>query len=374
MPYKESETELDRRDQRLEKQRSKLKRSELMDTLREEFGTAPEAAASSGLGMQSGDLLKLQQEAEERTAFEEERFVRMTMSRKDKKSISRRSKEAARLDNFDDIGDIDDFEEVAKLTAMSSSGGGSGAMDMGEEGSGGRADKRSSAAMGSALQRAVMALAGGGGGSATDGSGDAAGSKKSKANMRALAAAMGADDEDNDPYAALLAAGPNGDGDGRNNKRRRAPELNEPAMKAQTYFDSEEEDNFGGEYASDDDGDGDNDDGNNLLEDFSHKKKKFLAEKKAHYTAEPQYGGYQESVAEGGKRAASYEIIKNKGLTPHRKKANRNPRVKKREMYDKAVIRRKGQVRDVISGAAGAYGGEMTGIKANVARSRKIGT
>lgn len=77
VPYKESETELDRRDKRLEKQKSKLKRSELMDTLRDEFGTAPEAAASSGLGMQSGDLRKLQEEADERREFEEDRFVRM---------------------------------------------------------------------------------------------------------------------------------------------------------------------------------------------------------------------------------------------------------------------------------------------------------
>jgi U3 small nucleolar RNA-associated protein 3 len=77
VPYKESETELDRRDQRLEKQRSKLKRSELMDTLREEFGSAPEAAASSGLGIKSGDLKKLQEEEDERREFEEDRFVRL---------------------------------------------------------------------------------------------------------------------------------------------------------------------------------------------------------------------------------------------------------------------------------------------------------
>ena len=68
-----------------------------------------------------------------------------------------------------------------------------------------------------------------------------------------------------------------------------------------------------------------------------------------------------------------YEIMKNRGLTPHRKKENRNPRVKKRHQYEKAIVRRKGQVREVIAGAAGSYGGELTGIKANIARSRKIG-
>lgn len=111
----------------------------------------------------------------------------------------------------------------------------------------------------------------------------------------------------------------------------------------------------------------------NILEDFSSKKKSYLKQKKDHYTAEPRYGGVEVNVEDSDKRAATYEIMKNRGLTPHRKKANRNPRVKKREMYDKAVIRRKGQVRDVITGAAGSYGGELTGIKSNIARSRKIG-
>jgi hypothetical protein len=270
------------------------------------------------------------------------------MSRKDKQSNKRRTAEASRLDNFDDIGDIGDFEEIAKLASAS---GGAGAAE-----TSGRStlSGKQSASASSALQRAVMALAGG---NADD---SAAGNKKSK--MRAMAAAMADEDDEDDPFAAMLAAGPGGDEGGR--KRRRAPES---SMDFGAGGDDSDMDMDYGEeeYGSDD--------GENLLEDFSTKKKKFLAEKKAHYTAEPQYAGYQETVAEGGKRAASYEIIKNKGLTPHRKKANRNPRVKKREMFEKAVIRRKGQVRDVVSGAAGAYGGELTGIKSNLARSRKIG-
>ncbi|KAL3658336.1 hypothetical protein V7S43_016718 [Phytophthora oleae] len=75
---------------------------------------------------------------------------------------------------------------------------------------------------------------------------------------------------------------------------------------------------------------------------------------------------------ESGKRGASYQIMKNKGLKAHKSKLNRNPRVKKRLQYRKAVIRRKGQVRDVRVGEAGKYGGETTGIKSNLSRSRKI--
>ncbi|CAI5726429.1 unnamed protein product [Peronospora farinosa] len=75
---------------------------------------------------------------------------------------------------------------------------------------------------------------------------------------------------------------------------------------------------------------------------------------------------------EAGKRGASYQIMKNKGLKAHKSKLNRNPRVKKRLQYRKAIIRRKGQVRDVRVGEAGKYGGETTGIKSNLTRSRKI--
>lgn len=49
------------------------------------------------------------------------------------------------------------------------------------------------------------------------------------------------------------------------------------------------------------------------------------------------------------KRAITYQIAKNKGLTPHRKKEQRNPRVKHRNKFRKAKIRRKGAVREFLS-------------------------
>lgn len=81
-----------------------------------------------------------------------------------------------------------------------------------------------------------------------------------------------------------------------------------------------------------------------------------------------------EDETERKKRGATHQIVKNKGLKAHKNKLNRNPRVKKRLQYEKAVIRRRGQVRDVRKGEAGQYGGERTGIKANLTRSRKIRT
>ena len=74
-----------------------------------------------------------------------------------------------------------------------------------------------------------------------------------------------------------------------------------------------------------------------------------------------------------GERPVGRTIMKNRGLKPHRPKLNRNPRVKKREQYRKALIRRKGAVRDIRTGEGHKYGGEETGIKSGLTRSRKLG-
>ncbi|AMD20485.1 HDL259Cp [Eremothecium sinecaudum] len=78
-------------------------------------------------------------------------------------------------------------------------------------------------------------------------------------------------------------------------------------------------------------------------------------------------------VADGdGKRAINYQILKNKGLTPKRKKDNRNARVKKRKKFEKAKKKLK-SVRAVYSGGQnGAYEGEKTGIKKNLTKSVKF--
>ncbi|CAG0898457.1 unnamed protein product [Cyprideis torosa] len=72
-----------------------------------------------------------------------------------------------------------------------------------------------------------------------------------------------------------------------------------------------------------------------------------------------------------GKRAITYQIAKNKGLVAKKKKEYRNPRVKHRMKFRKAVIRRKGQVRAMRSEVK-KYSGEASGIRAGVIRSRKF--
>ncbi|KAF8986285.1 hypothetical protein BGZ46_006907 [Entomortierella lignicola] len=77
------------------------------------------------------------------------------------------------------------------------------------------------------------------------------------------------------------------------------------------------------------------------------------------------------SIDPNDKRSISWQILKNKGLTPHRKKEQRNPRVKHRNKYEAAKKKIK-SVKRVFTRLEGAYGGEKTGIKTGLARSVKF--
>lgn len=78
------------------------------------------------------------------------------------------------------------------------------------------------------------------------------------------------------------------------------------------------------------------------------------------------------TVGEDGKRAISYQILKNKGITSGKKrKEKRNARVSKRAKYEKAQQKLK-SVRRVYQQSSSSYGGEETGIKKNITRSVKF--
>lgn len=102
-------------------------------------------------------------------------------------------------------------------------------------------------------------------------------------------------------------------------------------------------------------------------------KQKSKAKKKAKeqmYAVAPKYPRLERLVE--GERAIGNTILKNRGLVAHKAKINRNPRVKKREQYRKALISRKGAVREIRTEEGHAYGGEATGIKSGISRSRKL--
>lgn len=81
----------------------------------------------------------------------------------------------------------------------------------------------------------------------------------------------------------------------------------------------------------------------------------------------------EEIVGADGKRKISYLIEKNKGLTPHRKKDVRNPRVKKRKKFEEKK-KKLASIKPVYKGGEGrgGYGGELTGIKKGLVKSTKL--
>lgn len=88
-------------------------------------------------------------------------------------------------------------------------------------------------------------------------------------------------------------------------------------------------------------------------------------------TSRPEILDRDVGVDDGQKRLASYKILKNRGLTPHRKKENRNARVKNRMKYDKKM-KKLSSTRAVYKAPASNYGGEMSGVKTNIVKSVKL--
>ncbi|KAL1413088.1 something about silencing protein 10 [Vanrija albida] len=91
--------------------------------------------------------------------------------------------------------------------------------------------------------------------------------------------------------------------------------------------------------------------------------------REAKFTA---FEGFDEEA--DGPRALTRAIEKNRGLTPRRSKTGRNPRVKKRQAYEKAK-QKVGSQRAVYKGGqaalSGSYSGEKTGISTTI-KSRKF--
>ncbi|TFK73580.1 hypothetical protein BDN72DRAFT_814143 [Pluteus cervinus] len=98
--------------------------------------------------------------------------------------------------------------------------------------------------------------------------------------------------------------------------------------------------------------------------------------KKVEYDAarEAQRRDLAEIEASDGPRALTRAIQANKGLTPHRPKSVRNPRVKKRQKFEKAKKKVSSQKAVYKGGLAesGHYGGESSGIS-KVVKSVRLG-
>ncbi|KAF2182269.1 hypothetical protein K469DRAFT_752342 [Zopfia rhizophila CBS 207.26] len=114
----------------------------------------------------------------------------------------------------------------------------------------------------------------------------------------------------------------------------------------------------------------------NMVSARSKAKKQAKQDLAAAYALAAAEGGKvipEERIGPDGKRKISYLIEKNKGLTAHRKKEVRNPRVKKKLKFEEKKKKLKSQ-KAVYSGGEGrgGYKGELTGIKKGLVKSTKL--
>jgi U3 small nucleolar RNA-associated protein 3 len=161
---------------------------------------------------------------------------------------------------------------------------------------------------------------------------------------------------------------PNGDDD--DGELRRGLAMMEEALGAPS--DGGDDDEKNEQYDPEFD---DHDEYDSGIDDFYSKMLKMSKatkeERKQRYAVAPKFPRVENDIM--GDRTASKQILNNRGLVAHKAKINRNPRVKHREKFRKANIRRSGTVQAIRSPSEGdRYGGEATGISTNVVRSRKL--
>lgn len=100
------------------------------------------------------------------------------------------------------------------------------------------------------------------------------------------------------------------------------------------------------------------------------KRVAFQVEDKSEQESE-DVSDHEEEKHESRKRPINMHILKNRGLTPYKKKAYRNPRVKHKLKYKKAMSKRR---RVVIEAKTPyhRYSGESAGIKTSTIKSIRL--
>ncbi|GAB0494219.1 hypothetical protein MMPV_005510 [Pyropia vietnamensis] len=88
-------------------------------------------------------------------------------------------------------------------------------------------------------------------------------------------------------------------------------------------------------------------------------------------SAAPHVYTLADEVGPNGRRGASKQVLANRGLTPRRSKARKNPRSKHRAAFEKALVRRKGAVVEGRTPSA-VYGGEASGINVRTRKSIRL--
>jgi U3 small nucleolar RNA-associated protein 3 len=322
--------------------RRRAAKSQLVQALAEELDGAPrEERGDAATGGESAFVRREADRLARRAAEEEDLFVRVPLSKTERARAAAAGRKAVGLsaqvgDFGDDVGDI--VEAVAELERARAAGRGS---------------------------------AGGGGGGV-----DAVAAPAPKRVRLSAVAAAAAVSAHNARAAQLPASGevdvPMRQGLG---ERRMAFERRAGARDARAAMDAEDggaDAGRGGDRADISDDDMYTAAAEAAAARRAAKRATYGTERFAPVFAEAEPGLERDEEGDAAKRGITGAMASNRGLTPHRNKALKNPRKKHRVKFEKALVRRKGAVREVVPGAAGGYGGEATGIKSTVSRSRKL--
>jgi len=297
--YEEDDKESRKRQKEKEKLRDRLKKSRTVQELRAEYGDAPEEVRPFKVDEVDDSV---QEKRDEVQQFEEDNFLRLSLSKREQKKMARPSAKKRRIDMF---ADFDDFADLADP-----------------------ADRRPDA---------------------------------------------------DDPTVVIAKARQKYEDEQRAKRKRRGGDEDLPYKGDRRTLSVRDD----GRAMADDDHFGGHDTGaaervrgeeDPMYREAAERSARRRADKKELARAASQvFMGDDDDVNEGdGKRAASRQMLKNRGLTSDRKKINRNPRAKKRMQFDKAVIKRKSQGAQFDPAARmKPYSGEATGIRSHVTKSVK---
>jgi U3 small nucleolar RNA-associated protein 3 len=299
--------------------RARLLQSDMVKSMQAELSDAPVEINAADPSRLRGEAAQAAKEAEERRVYEEDNFVRLTLNKKDKakEKLRARAERGMLEDEFSSF-DTEDFGELASLVGAEA-----------------EAEKQ-------AAKR----------------------SEREQKKRRTLARYLNDIEQKERKVSKRGAASADSD------LPWDAPEQKQPKRKKPDYdVHDDSDDEPKAPHVEDE--------VYTAAIEQRQSKKQQKKEKRERAAAEhAEAREMQEGKHEGGKRGATRDIIKNKGLTPHRNKLERNPRVKKKVKYAKKVTKARssglsGRQNTSVGGASG-YAGESTGINAKVSRSTRI--
>jgi U3 small nucleolar RNA-associated protein 3 len=301
--------------------RARLLKSDMVQTMQAELSDAPMEINAADPSRLRGEAAEAAKEAEERRVYEEDNFVRLTLSKSDKakEKLRARAERGMLEDEFSSFN-TEEFGELASLVSA-------------------EAEAETQAAKRSEREQ-----------------------KKRRTLARYL----------NDIEQKERKATKRGAASADSDLPWDAPEQKQPKRMKPDYNVSDDSDDepTGAPHVEDE----------VYTAAVEKRQKKKLQKQEKREVAASEHAEAREMLERkhsGGKRGATRDIIKNKGLTPHRNKLDRNPRVKKKVKYAKKVKTARssglsGRQNTSVGGASG-YAGESTGINPKVSRSTRIG-